>query len=114
MTDTNDVAANIIKTLKIDLHSNGVALGGRATAFNDAAFSKAERAIRDEIEGWRLIETAPRDGTIIQVKRGDWVGERICWHVNAWCERLNSRFENLGFIALNDDHQPTHWMPIDG
>lgn len=57
---------------------------------------------------WRGIDTAPHDGTLIRLKRGDWEAEGL-WHVNGWCADTNMKHIK---IAFNTEHQPTHWAPL--
>ena len=63
-------------------------------------------------EGWRPIETAPKDGKPIDV----WTkgGERwsdVKWDKKKcyWVAWQLGDFDNMGFIRLDSD--PTHWMP---
>lgn len=60
------------------------------------------------VRDWRDIVTAPRDGTLVRLKRGEWETTGL-WHVNGWCGDTNRKHIKLAF---NADHQPTHWAPI--
>lgn len=78
------------------------------------------RAIADEKEKaeaerdaarWQPIETAPKDGTLVDL----WAGERIAdcaWNVpsNCWAERSVSSFSGRPYWAVVNN--PTHWMPL--
>jgi hypothetical protein len=63
--------------------------------------------------GWLPIETAPKDGTYIDVWTRN--GERVTdakWEVkkNRWVHWGFSNFDNMCFVRL--DSFPTHWMPL--
>lgn len=76
------------------------------------------RAISD----WRPIETAPRDGTVIDV----WLGDADEEDVDFYCTPGTRRSPAWGFIAgrfrpliglstpMTTFVQPTHWMPMPG
>ena len=60
---------------------------------------------------WQPIETAPKDGTLVDL----WAGERIAdcaWNVpsNCWAERSVSSFSGRPYWAVVNN--PTHWMPL--
>lgn len=74
----------------------------------------AERIRKAEAERdaarWQPIETAPRDGTLIDL----WAGERIAncaWNVpsKCWAERVGAGFGGKHWAVVNN---PTHWMPL--
>ena len=74
----------------------------------------AERIRKAEAErdaaSWQPIETAPRDGTLIDL----WAGERIAncaWNVpsKCWAERVGAGFGGKHWAVVNN---PTHWMPL--
>ena len=62
--------------------------------------------------GWQLIETAPRDGTNIDL----WaLGERVAdctWnsHRKRWEHWWQGDFDGMGMVCV--DGHATHWMPI--
>lgn len=65
------------------------------------------------MSGWQPIETAPRDGTRIRVKRPPAVGLSHCpeegedwWHQPIPLLRLGG-----GWWHSSSVQQPTHWMP---
>lgn len=69
----------------------------------------------DEQSAWQPIETAPKDGTRIDV----WSGHRqadVCWLDCVWEYRNSKPFQ--GWFWTNDDGEPilvedvTHWMPL--
>lgn len=66
-------------------------------------------------EGWRPIETAPRDGTRIllagggleRVNVGNW-----CAHVAAWDAEAEGMFEDGPAFLEGHEDGPTMWMPL--
>jgi hypothetical protein len=67
---------------------------------------------------WKPIDTAPKDGTILTGKIPSenpypQVGE-IKW-VSGWCHLYKMKWagmERATWLKLNDEHQPTDWMPL--
>ena len=68
-----------------------------------------------QAEGWRPIETAPKDGALIVlgVRNGVWLGKYVPVYQSGY------RPENpWSSMLLNHDHmaerytRPTHWMPL--
>jgi hypothetical protein len=62
------------------------------------------------MDDWKPIETAPKDGTRIRVKRDD-MEETVEWFVPLYdwlIERDPDRVHH-GLLSW----QPTHWMPLD-
>jgi hypothetical protein len=68
-----------------------------------------------QAEGWRPIETAPKDGALIVLgaRNGVWLGKYVPVYQSGY------RPENpWSSMLLNHDHmaerytQPTHWMPL--
>ena len=68
-----------------------------------------------QAEGWRPIETAPKDGTAILLgsRGGSWIGKWLPVYVSGY------QPENpWSSLMLNHDHmgekwcKPTHWMPL--
>ena len=68
-----------------------------------------------QAEGWRPIETAPKDGTLIVLgaRNGVWLGKYVPVYQSGY------RPENpWSSMLLNHDHmaerytRPTHWMPL--
>lgn len=56
--------------------------------------------------GWQPIETAPKDGTEIDV----WcVDHRVA---NAWWCNADNKWRTYGDDRITWTHQPTHWMPL--
>lgn len=76
-----------------------------------AAEARAEKAEAErDAACWQPIETAPRDGTLMDL----WAGERIAncaWNTpsNCWAERIGAGFGGRHWAVVND---PTHWMPL--
>ena len=76
-----------------------------------AAVKRAEKAEAErDAARWQPIETAPRDGTLIDL----WAGERIAncaWNVpsKCWAERVGAGFGGKHWAVVNN---PTHWMPL--
>ena len=68
-----------------------------------------------QAEGWRPVETAPKDGTLIVLgaRNGVWLGKYVPVYQSGY------RPENpWSSMLLNHDHmaerytRPTHWMPL--
>jgi hypothetical protein len=82
------------------------------------AIDEARAALQQPVESagdWRLIETAPKDGTEIDVwcsssHPGDNGGYRIA---NAYWSRAEHKWLKRGQGDCRTwMHQPTHWMPL--
>jgi hypothetical protein len=84
---------------------------------NDLAFARAAiEADRAERDGWKPIETAPKDGTriILGNPHGAWMGEYRPVYQSGY------RPDDPWFsVMLNRDHMgrfpssnPTNWMPL--
>jgi hypothetical protein len=64
-----------------------------------------------EPDGWRPIDTAPKDGTTVLVLWDDGA-------VGAWWDILNARFSVIRIdrhgcgCCSSDYDKPTHWMPL--
>jgi hypothetical protein len=63
------------------------------------------------VVGWQPIETAPRDGTRVDL----WTnyGERVAdakWDKDGWREWSLGGFDSMEWVRL--DGTPTHWMPL--
>jgi hypothetical protein len=66
---------------------------------------------------WRLIETAPKDGTAILVYPPTWNGRTAA--IACWDDEHNAkkphpywkRDDAIGKV-MNRNNQPTHWMPM--
>jgi hypothetical protein len=83
-----------------------------------------------EARGWREIETAPKDGTVILLWRDGWDSAPVAWgdHDVECADGVffgwQLKDESLclpnavqeGFIGWNEDKDadamPTHWMPL--
>jgi hypothetical protein len=71
------------------------------------------------VSEWQPIETAPKDGTIIDVWLGDADQSDIAFYCTPGTKRSsgwyykNSKFRpNMGLGILTVFIQPTHWMPL--
>lgn len=67
------------------------------------------------VDGWRPIETAPRDGTQVDLWQpiGD-SGDRIAdcrWMNGCWREWGIGDFDTMDWRRL-DGREPTHWRPL--
>lgn len=51
-------------------------------------------------DDWQPIETAPKDGTIIQVRQGDYAPCHALWERGVY-----------KVIEFNGTWRPTHWRP---
>ena len=62
------------------------------------------------MDGWKPIETAPKDGTRIRVKRDD-IEETVEWFapLNDWLIERDPDGVHHELLSW----QPTHWMPLD-
>lgn len=49
---------------------------------------------------WQPIETAPRDGSVIQVRQGHWGPFHVRWTAGIW--------KAVEYSA----GRPTHWQPL--
>lgn len=56
-----------------------------------------------DVAAWRLIESAPKDGTCILVPVRHIGADVVSWRMNGWRETSNG-------LLMRD--QPTHWMPL--
>ena len=79
-----------------------------ATRLEVAALRTAIAAL--EALEWRPIETAPKDGSRLLGKIGDWTGFQFYWdaHHSEWalCDAP------LTFSPAQYGQDPTHWMPL--
>lgn len=72
-------------------------------------YSTISRVLREAADGWRPIETAPRDGTEIMLSgitpgtSNRWQGVGAWWHDDWRDDEENNMF---GF------HAPSHWRPL--
>lgn len=67
---------------------------------------RIEAALQDR-EGWRPIETAPKDGSYILVTNGEPDGcFVVCWYDEGWCYEVH---RHDGAVHMNT---ATHWMPL--
>ena len=66
---------------------------------------------------WQPIETAPKDGTVLigKIPNGNLdFNNEIKW-VSGWCALYKMEWGGMKkeiWLKLNDEHQPTHWMPL--
>jgi hypothetical protein len=59
------------------------------------------------VSEWKLIETAPKDGTSFLACVGIW--QTVCvWHRHQRCWVTNGPV----YSRYDVDEQPTHWMPL--
>lgn len=60
---------------------------------------------------WQPIETAPRDGTIVDLWRPNYGGERLCAYRWEQLSEGNGFFSPVGsgYCVVRD---ATHWMPL--
>lgn len=58
----------------------------------------------EQTTGWRPIETAPRDGTMILV--GRWDQGLATVYGDHWAEDPGCWYDSSGLF------EPTHWMPL--
>ena len=63
-----------------------------------------------EMDDWKPIETAPKDGTRIRVKRDD-MEETVEWFVPLYDWLIERDPDGVHHELLS--WQPTHWMPLD-
>ena len=62
-----------------------------------------------EANKWQPIETAPKDGTVVDLWcRGDRCADCV-WHKNDWREWRLDDFDSLALLPV--EHPRTHWMP---
>jgi hypothetical protein len=62
------------------------------------------------MDDWKPIETAPKDGTHIRVKRDD-MEDTVEWFapLNDWLVERDPNGVHHKLLSW----QPTHWMPLD-
>lgn len=97
-----------------------------AEGFTDDA-TAAIAAMRGEPVGWQPIETAPKDGTIIDVWREEFGRETVYWgrrphecgEMGPHCDSDWHREKQPSWVCstfgeyVGGDHAPfTHWMPL--
>lgn len=58
-------------------------------------------------QGWMPIETAPRDGTEIDLHDGQYRVTDCRWYQYGWAAR-----GDRGWEALEGILEPTHWRPL--
>lgn len=57
--------------------------------------------------GWRSIQDAPRDGTVLLL----WCGLVGCHQLGIWYDGVvEGRWETLDGVALEDAFRPSYWM----
>ena len=78
------------------------------TAERDAFIASAR--IREANSGWRPIETAPKDGTPVDLWRGEWKERAVNMR------RVELRHDNVFYEAIESGptyvRDATHWMPL--
>ena len=62
------------------------------------------------MDDWKPIETAPKDGTRIRVKRDD-IEETVEWFAPLNDSLVERDPDGVHHELLS--WQPTHWMPLD-
>lgn len=80
------------------------------------------QGLNGEGQGWRTIETAPRDGSWFVICR---LGEDDFYEVGRYEPLIHDIFEEVGdnlfrrvpkqvydWSGFNNFHRATHWMPI--
>lgn len=92
-------------------HGSGVFNAYQCTRNGAIADEKEKAEAERDAARWQPIETAPKDGTLVDL----WAGERIAdcaWNVpsNCWAERSVSSFSGRPYWAVVNN--PTHWMPL--
>jgi hypothetical protein len=65
----------------------------------------------DDADGWRPIETAPKDGTRILVWREAVVPGAPYCDVTAWPKNWTGLWPTA-YMHYADGHEPTHWQPL--
>ncbi len=112
-------AVQLVDAGRASLQSSGFSAEDMATAsaqgFRDGVASTAPPAA--QAEGWRLIATAPKDGTYLllweQYSTNPFVG---CWAFGAWTvshEHVDAEGGWDGANVVDALSMPiTHWMPI--
>ena len=61
---------------------------------------------------WQPIETAPRDGTTMFVWWPHWYHFPLLAYVAHHQWHLPDSSQPVGEQHVDDDHGPTHWMPL--
>lgn len=65
-----------------------------------AALEARVRELEGE-RGWRPIETAPKDGTTVLARQGNWAAFHTYWNGDSWSP-----------VEYNGSFRPTHWQPL--
>lgn len=84
-------------------------MGNTFYPYLDEASEHFEILDRIMMSPWRPIDTAPKDGTFIDLWDGEERLANCCWQEDRWlqrCAESSSRFPVGEYCA------PTHWAPI--
>lgn len=69
-----------------------------------------------EIDRWQPIETAPKDGRLVQVWPPTYTGTLSCarWNEDKYARKPRPYWDRVDAFSTTTsrDRQPTHWMPI--
>lgn len=90
----------------------GKRFGGDKRARNCApcAYSLPDQPTSQPRSAWQAIDTAPKDGTLIDV----WATERVPdvkWLRGYWRHWALDGYDNMAWVPI-DGLTPTHWMPL--
>lgn len=80
---------------------------------DEQTFNKLDDLLTEALQSasreWMLLDSAPKDGTIIFLSNSDCVDWHCKWHKDKWCFWGIDDFDRLTWIEIQ--FSPTHWMP---
>ena len=80
----------------------------------DAALSAYKEGRAAHPGGWRPIETAPKDGSVLLLWDGE--AQDMGWmsncHIGFWSEPIDAPGDWIDGMGRREEFYPTHWRPL--